>query len=117
MVQVSAEQGYAQAQYNLGVMYENGQGVTQDFKEALQWYRLSAAQGDAYAQNNLGVMYANGRGVTQDYIIALKWWSISASNGFEQAREGIVQVKKEMTPAQIAEAKKRAKEWMEMHKQ
>ena len=52
-----AEQGFAQAQFNLGVMYENGQGVHQDYKEAVRLYRLSAEQGHAKAQNNLGLMY------------------------------------------------------------
>ena len=42
-------------------MYARGQGVPQDYAEAVKWYRLAADQGDARAQNNLGVMYANGR--------------------------------------------------------
>ena len=62
-----AEQGDAQAQYNLGIMYDNGQGVPQDDAEAVKWYRKAAEQGIAKAQYNLGVMYANGRGVPQDY--------------------------------------------------
>jgi TPR repeat protein len=65
-----AEQGDAGAQYNLGVMYDNGRGVIQDYAEAMDWYRLAAEQGDALAQNNLGVMYANGDGVIQDAVIA-----------------------------------------------
>ena len=52
-----AEQGSAQAQYNLALMYNFGQGVPQDYKEAVKWYRLSAEQGVAQAQYNLGVMY------------------------------------------------------------
>ena len=46
------------AQYNLGVMYDQGDGVTEDHAEALRWYRLAAEQGHAEAQFNLGVMYA-----------------------------------------------------------
>ncbi len=61
-----AEQGNARAQYNLGVMYENGRGVPQDYAKALQWYRKAAEQGVALAQNNLGVMYRKGRGVLGD---------------------------------------------------
>ena len=53
------------AQYNLGVMYENGQGVPQDYKTAVKWYRLAAEQGDAGAQFNLGVRTAR-TGVPQD---------------------------------------------------
>ena len=55
-----AEQGLADAQYNLGVMYDEGEGVAQDDAEAVRWYRLAAEQGDAGAQNNLGVMYDEG---------------------------------------------------------
>ena len=69
-----AEAGVADAQYNLGVMYATGRGVTQDYAEAVRWYRLAAGQGDADAQYNLGVMYANGRGVSQDAAEAVRWY-------------------------------------------
>ena len=55
------------AQYNLGIMYAKGQGVPQDYAEAVKWYRLAADQGIPTAQNNLGFMYAKGEGVPQDY--------------------------------------------------
>ena len=61
---LSAEQGDASAQFNLGNMYANGEGVPQDDAEAVRWYRLAAEQGNAGAQLNLGNMYANGRGRT-----------------------------------------------------
>ena len=76
-----AEQGNAVAQYNLGVMYENGRGVPQDDKTAVKWYRLSAEQGDAGAQSNLGVMYGNGQGVPQDDKTAVKWHRLAAEQG------------------------------------
>ena len=56
---LAAEQGYADAQNNLGVMYRKGQGVPQDDKTAVKWYRLAAEQGNADAQYNLGLMYRN----------------------------------------------------------
>jgi TPR repeat protein len=62
-----ADQGHADAQSNLGVMYDNGHGVPQNYAEAMKWYRLAANQGSANAQFNLGVMYANGHGVPQNY--------------------------------------------------
>ena len=62
-----AEQGYAEAQSNLGVLYERGEGVPRDYAEAVRWYRLAAKQGHLAAQHNLGVMYFEGRGVPQDY--------------------------------------------------
>jgi uncharacterized protein len=58
-----AEQGDADAQYNLGVMYQNGQGVLQNYKTAAKWFTLAAEQFHANAQYNVGVMYENGKGV------------------------------------------------------
>ena len=48
-------------------MYDNGQGVTQDYKQAVYWFEKAATQGLAKAQYNLGLMYSNGQGVTQNY--------------------------------------------------
>ena len=59
-----AKQGDAKAQNLIGVMYDNGHGVTKDDKAAVKWYGLSADQGDANVQGNLGLMYANGQDVT-----------------------------------------------------
>jgi hypothetical protein len=59
-----AEQGDVRAQYNLGQMYKNGQGVTQNYKTAIRWFKLSAEQGNTSAQFNLGVMYTKGQGVS-----------------------------------------------------
>ena len=77
----AAERGNASAQYNLGVMYAKGQGVRQDYAEAVRWYRRAAEQGDAQAQSNLGVLYANGRGVRQDHDEAVKWLGQVAEHG------------------------------------
>jgi TPR repeat protein len=76
-----AAQGNAVAQDNLGLMYLNGQGVTQDYTEAVKWFRMAAVQGDPSAQSNLGVMYENGRGVTQDYTQAVRLYRLSAAQG------------------------------------
>ena len=76
-----AEKGDAEAQNNLGVMYDKGEGVPQDYKEAVKWYRLAAEQGDASSQYNLGVMYDNGQGVPQDYKEAVKWYRFAAEQG------------------------------------
>jgi len=66
-----AEQGNSDAQANLGVMYYNGDGVKQDYKEAVKWSRKAAEQGDANAQGNLGAMYHKGQGVPKDIVIAM----------------------------------------------
>ena len=81
-----AEQGYAGAQYNLGVMYNKGHGVPQDYAEAARWYRKAAEQGNAGAQFNLGVMYDKGQGVPQDYAEAVKWYRKAAEQGVAEAQ-------------------------------
>lgn len=60
-------QGHARAQFNLGLMYENGDGVEQDYGNARSWYREAARNGDPRAQYNLGLMHMRGKGVVQDY--------------------------------------------------
>ena len=59
-LRAKAEVGDTSAQFNLGDMYDTGEGVPQDDAEAARWYRLAAEQGDADAQFNLGVMYDTG---------------------------------------------------------
>ncbi len=111
-----AKQGNAKAQSNLGLMYYNGQGVTQDYAKAVKWYRKAAEQGNARAQNNLGLMYGKGLGVPQDYVQAHMWFNIAASR-HPLGRDRDTAVKNRdlaasrMTPAQIAEAEKLAQEW------
>ena len=67
----AAEQGDGDAQYNIGVKYHDGDGVPQDYAEAVKWYRLAADQGEARAQHNLGMMYYKGEGVPQDVVEAV----------------------------------------------
>ena len=81
-----AEQGNADAQYNLGFMYAKGQGVPQCYKVAIKWYRLAADQGYAAGQYNLGILYVQGRGVTQDYKAAIRWFKLAAVQGDASAQ-------------------------------
>jgi len=104
-----AEQGYASAQHSLGVMYANGEGVTQDYKKAVEWYRLAAEQGDGEAQNNLGLMYTNGEGVIQDYVLAHSWFNLAASNRSEKGSKNRDKVSTLMTASQISEAQDMAR--------
>jgi TPR repeat protein len=87
-----ADQGNSRAQYNLGLMSYEGQGVAQDYKEAARWYRLAADQGHVRAQYNLGVMYANGQGVAQDYKEAVRLYRLAAdqSNARAQSSLGVM---------------------------
>jgi TPR repeat protein len=69
------------AQYNLGILYENGEGVPQDYFEAVHLYGLAARQGHPDAQLNLGAMYGNGWGVGRDFSEAFSWFSVAAAQG------------------------------------
>jgi TPR repeat protein len=77
----AAEQGNAEAQGNLGSMYEEGWGVAQDYREAVRWYRAAAEQGDKSAQSSLGLMYEKGWGVPQHYTEAVRWYRAAAEQG------------------------------------
>lgn len=85
-----AEQGNAIAQYSLGVMYHNGEGVAKDFREAERWYRRAAEQGYDLGQFHLAKLYLQGNGVAQDYTEAAKWLTSAAEhgNGLAQTRLG-----------------------------
>jgi TPR repeat protein len=107
-----AEKGDATAQINLGLYYYNGNGVSQDYQEALKWYRKAADQGFAIAQFTLGMMYFEGHGVAQDYAEAYGWLNIGSIGGNENSIELRNQVLKKMTPDQIAEGQKKAKEYL-----
>ena len=82
-----------------------------DYATALRLIRPLAEQGDASAQYNLGVFYDNGLGVPQDYVSAYMWLNLSAAQGREGAATFRDLVARRMTPAQIAEAQKLAREW------
>jgi TPR repeat protein len=76
-----ADQGDPIAQFNIGAMYSDGKGVTQDYTEAAKWFRKAADQGDTAAQLNLGIMYQTGRGVPKDDTEAVKWYRKAAELG------------------------------------
>lgn len=84
-----AEQGDARAQFQLGWMYENGTGVTQDYAETIRLYRLSTDQGNPYAQHNLGVMYRDGKGIPQDYKEAAALLRLAAGQGYFRAQHSL----------------------------
>jgi hypothetical protein len=81
----AARQGNSDAQYNLGVMYENGQGIEQDYARAAYWYELAAEQGHARAQYQLGNLYREGLGVKENPAIMEEWWQRAAAQGLQQA--------------------------------
>lgn len=75
---VHADQGNPDAQYNLGLMYNYGQGVIRDYKIAIKWYTLAADQGHAEAQFNLGLMHQSGQGMIPDVKASIKWYTLAA---------------------------------------
>ena len=91
-------------------MYDEGEGVLQNYKTAVKWYRLAAEQGYADAQVNLGWMYDKGRGVIQDYVRAHMWLNIAASSENKDATHNRDFVARRMTPADISAAQKLARE-------
>ena len=84
--QKEAEQGNADAQFNLGSCYYNGRGVVQDYKQAVYWFQKAAQQGFADAEYNLGICYNKGRGVAQDYQQAVYWFQKAAEQGVAEAQ-------------------------------
>ena len=91
-------------------MYDRGQGVPQNYKTAVKWYRLSAEQGDENSQFNLSLSYYYGEGVIQDNIYTHMWANISASNGRNKGGELRDEVAENMTSADISQAQKLARE-------
>jgi hypothetical protein len=84
-----AEKGDPYAQYGVGIMYDNGQGVTEDNGAAAKWYMKAAVQGQAEAQYNLAKMYDLGEGVERDEATAMLWYRKAAEQGDELAIEAL----------------------------
>jgi uncharacterized protein len=96
-LRLAAEQGYAEAQFNLGRMTFAG-------PTTLKWYRLAAEQGHIEAQYNLGFLYAKGHGVPQDYKEAVKWFRLSADQGYAEAKLSLKEVLKKLETHKAEEA-------------
>lgn len=102
--------GYAPAQSSLGVKFEKGQGVKRNYSEAVRWYRFGAEQGYAMAQYRLGRMYVLGQGVRRDYTEAFAWFKIAAGQGIEDAATARDAIAARLTPKQLADAARKARE-------
>jgi len=111
----AVEQGDAEAQFALGLMYKHGFGVLQDDDEAVKWFHKAAEQGDVNAQCMLGSIYGEGKGISQDYVQAHMWLNLCAfaAKGKEQDTGAKIrdEIAKNMTPQQIDEAQQLASEW------
>ncbi len=117
-LQPLAEAGEADAQYQLGLMYAEGEGVMPDDVEATAWFRRAAEQGMPDAQFNLGISYATGMGVVDDPVHAHKWFNLAAATlpaGDERSKAVAARADIEagLSAAQIAEAQRLATIWYE----
>jgi hypothetical protein len=104
--QALAADGLAPAQFNLGVMYDFGQGVAKDPVQAVRWYRAAAAQGHGGAQFNLGGMYFDGVGVAQDHMRSYVWFTLAAAAGAAGASRNRSALAKLLDVAQMEQAQR-----------
>lgn len=115
-IRTLAEQGDAEAQFALGTMYRDGQGVAQDYAETLRWWNSAADLGLADAQFALGNIYAGGAGIPRDDVLAYKWYDIVASRSDEDWVHAIAGSNRDalaarMSPEDISKAKQMSAEW------
>ena len=103
-----AEQGYANVQYGLTIIYGYGYGTPQDYQKAIKWGRLAAMQGHVKAQHFLGVVYESGTGVQQSNIMAHMWFIIASTNGNSGATRGRDETSNLMTTSEIKTAQELA---------
>lgn len=106
----SAAQNDSLAQCKLGICYQNGLGVQKDYAEAAKWFRKAAEQNDSLSQSTLGIFYELGRGVPKDYVEAYKWTLLAAGRE-ETSKLFLSSLEHEMSPEQIAEGQKRARDF------
>jgi TPR repeat protein len=81
LLQPLAQEGNRGAQYNLGMMYNEGRGVPRNSAEALKWFQRAADQGDREAQRDLAYLYKHGDGIPRNNVEAFKWYRLAAEQG------------------------------------
>ena len=109
------EQGDADAQYQLGILYHEGSTVPKDDAQAVQWFKRAAEQGFVRAQSTLGAYYWAGRGVPQDYSKAYFWSQLALAQGDENSKSRLEGLSAQMTRSQVAEARQQAEVWLHSH--
>jgi hypothetical protein len=113
-----ADQGDAEAQFQMGVRCHNGEGVPQDDAQAMQWFLRAAEQGHVDAQSHLGAYYWAGRGVpTPDLSKAYLWSAIALAEGDENSKARLEGLASQMTRAQVSDARQQAEAWIHSHNQ
>lgn len=105
----AAEDGHLRAQLMLGVLYEDGSGVIQDYEQALDWYRLAASQGETVAMYRVGSMLRRGVGADKDLIKAYAWCNIAAARGHQEAAVDRDQIGSQLSPKEMKEAQQQSR--------
>ena len=109
----AAEQGQGESEYSMGLRYLWGQSVAQDDQEAARWLKLAADQGVAPAAAALKNRYANGEGVPRDLVEACKWGIVARDQNDPTTSDlNLTDLEDKLTPGQLAEAQRRAKEFV-----
>ncbi len=111
-----ARKGNSSAQFAMGVLYYQGNGVMADTAKAQEWMRKAAEQNYAQAQYNLGIMVANGQGGPADLITAYAWLKISAENGYAPAVDSLKQLGGELSSSEKKEAEEKVTELKHKYK-
>ncbi len=112
-----AEQGDPEAQFMLGTLYRNGDGVLQDDKRAVEWFQRAANQGYVRALSALGSSYWAGRGVQQDYSQAYFWYELALAKGDQNSKSLLEGISPQLTREQVANARQQAEAWLHAHNQ
>ena len=107
----SAEQNEVRAQGILGNMYLQGQGAPQNYRLSAKWFRLAANQGDALAMYALGLIYENGLGFERNLMSSHFFYSLANTAGHKSALAAMLRVGAKLSPSEINEAQRLAKEW------
>ena len=110
-----ADRGDADAQWQIGVRYHNGDGVPHDDAQAMQWFHRAAEQGHVTAQATLGAYYWAGRGVAQDLSQAYFWSALALAQGDENSKSRLEGLASQMTRAQVSAARQKAEAWIHQH--
>jgi uncharacterized protein len=108
---LAAMQGYRDGQYKLCEMSERGQGLPQNYQEALRWCGLAAEQGHGRAMFIIGRLYHTAHGVPHDLVRAHMWYNLATANGYDDGKKWRDRIADDMSPSQVAEAQKMAREW------
>jgi hypothetical protein len=110
-----ADEGDAEAQFMLGTIYRNGDGVLQDDTQAVEWFQRAADQGYVRALSALGSSYWAGRGVKQDYSQAYFWYELALAKGDQNSKPLLEGISTQLTREQVSSARQRAETWLQAH--